>query len=88
MMLSGFTILCDWLGSDKQFFKPQSDMDWEDYITHSQRCAQDAVQAASLLTATSSTAQIHFELLFPDINEPRPLQLAIDKIPETLLQQH
>lgn len=87
IMLSGFTILCDWLGSDKHFFKPQSDMDWEDYITHSQRCAQDAVQAASLLTATGSTAPTHFELLFPDINEPRPLQMAIDKIYETLLHQ-
>ncbi|MGA9347995.1 MAG: CRISPR-associated helicase Cas3' [Anaerolineae bacterium] len=85
MALTGFTILCDWLGSDECFFQPASDFDLERYIPESQKRAQRAVEAAGFLERSHSRAPILFTALFPDKHPPRPLQEAVDAIPEEIL---
>jgi CRISPR-associated endonuclease/helicase Cas3 len=85
MALTGFTILCDWLGSDGAHFPPQPDVDLEDYLPLSQECAREAARNAGFLTPSTSYAPTLFAELFPDKQPPRPLQEAIDAIPaETL----
>ena len=85
MALTGFTILCDWLGSDERFFQPASDFDLESYIPESRERAQRAVEAAGFLECSHSRAPILFTALFPDKRPPRPLQEAMDMIPEETL---
>jgi len=41
--------------------------------------------AAGFLSPTSSAAPTSFRLLFPGLTAPRPLQLAVDEIPDALL---
>jgi CRISPR-associated endonuclease/helicase Cas3 len=87
MALTGFTILCDWLGSDERFFPPSSDFDLESYILESQKCALHAVEAAGFFEQSHSTKPNSFSALFPDKLPPRPLQEAIDAIPEETLAE-
>lgn len=82
MMLSGFAILCDWIGSDSRFFTPEPDMEPDHYMRYSRRQAQKALSASGLLINTKSSAPQQFSSLFPNITQPRPLQLAVDQIPE------
>ncbi|MFN8470331.1 MAG: CRISPR-associated helicase Cas3' [Caldilineaceae bacterium] len=87
LALSGFTILCDWIGSDSRYFSPQADMPLDAYVRQSKRRAQQALQASGLLADAASLAPTTFASLFADVAQPRPLQLAIDAIPLQLLQQ-
>lgn len=83
--LTGFTIVCDWLGSDSRFFTPQPEMDIEEYIPRSQAQAHKAVEAAGFFQQSLSNAPTEMALLFPNLNPVRPLQQAIDEIPAQLL---
>lgn len=85
MMLSGFTILCDWIGSDSRFFASRSDMELGSYLRHSRRQAQRALEVSGLFARSTSDMSCAFSSLFADIAQPRPLQLAIDQIPEDVL---
>jgi CRISPR-associated endonuclease/helicase Cas3 len=85
MALTGFTILCDWLGSDERFFRPAPDFDLGSYIPESRKRAQSAIQAAGFLERSSSDAATSFAALFPDKYPPRPLQEAVDAIPDEVL---
>jgi CRISPR-associated endonuclease/helicase Cas3 len=87
LALNGFTILCDWVGSDSRYFSTQSEMSLNAYVGDSKKRAQQALRASGLLTATVSQAPLGFAAFFPDVSQPRPLQLAIDEIPEHILQQ-
>lgn len=86
MALTGFTILCDWLGSDERYFHPMPDTDLTDYIEHSRNQAKRAVAEAGLLTAAASRAPVEVGALFIDLGKLRPLQHAIDDIPANILQ--
>ena len=83
--LTGFTILCDWLGSDERFFPPAADFDLTEYTSVSADRARRAVQAAGFFQPTHSVTTVAFEALFPDKQPPRPLQVAVDAIPQTAL---
>ena len=85
MALTGFTILCDWLGSDERFFPPAADSDLENYIPDSRKRARHAAEAAGFLASSHSPAPASFATLFPDKLPPRPLQAAVDAIPEDVL---
>jgi len=87
MALSGFTILCDWIGSDSRYFTPQSDVALERYAQQSKKRAQQAVRASGVLADSASTAPLSFAAFFSDVSVPRPLQLAVDEIPDHLLAQ-
>lgn len=83
--LTGFTILCDWLGSDNNAFQPESSADLAEYVRISARRAQKAVSAAGFHVSSSSTAPIKFAELFVDKQPARPLQEAVDAIPAAVL---
>ncbi len=87
MGLTGFTILCDWLGSDSRYFRPYPDTDPFDYIPISRQRAEAVVKEAGFFQKTFSNAPVTFAELFPDRLPPRPLQAAIDDIPADILSQ-
>lgn len=79
-LLSGFSVLCDWLGSDVRWFpfwdKPCS---LGDYWPCALEKAERAVQESGLLPAASSVFTA-FTGLFPKIAEPSPLQRYVERI--------
>lgn len=85
MALTGFTILCDWLGSDSDVFPPCPHVSLEAYLPLSRERAADAVGKAGLAQPSLSAARMTFGYLFPDIQRPRPLQAAVDDIPLKVL---
>lgn len=87
MALTGFTILCDWLGSDERYFTPYSDMDISEYAPISCNQAKKAIEDAGFLHINRSEAPVAFSELFSDRIPPRPLQQSIDEIPDEILQQ-
>ncbi|MCL4298321.1 MAG: CRISPR-associated helicase Cas3' [Anaerolineae bacterium] len=87
MALTGFTILCDWLGSDSRYFSTHPYADLADYILISRKSADKAVTEAGFLQPSRSDAPTSFEQLFPQCIPLRPFQQAIDDIPTELLSQ-
>lgn len=87
MALTGFTILCDWLGSDGRYFKPRPEAEVQIYVQHSKAQAQKAVADAGFLEPVLSNRGTNYQDLFPDRLPARPLQDAINAIPEKLLEK-
>jgi CRISPR-associated endonuclease/helicase Cas3 len=85
MALTGFTILCDWLGSNGLYFPARSEVDLDEYAQESARLAQQAVEKAGFFQPSQSAVAAGFATLFPDKKPSRPLQDAIDAIPSELL---
>lgn len=80
---NGFCILCDWLGSDQDYFTARPHMQVVDYVQHSRRQAYKRVKEAGFFQTAVSHAPTTFAHLFAF--PPRPLQAAIDHIPDALL---
>lgn len=87
MALNGFCILCDWLGSDEDDFAPTPLTPLTEYVLQSRQRAHRRVRDAGFFQTTASNAPTQFANLFPDIPQPRPLQTAIDAIPDAVLGQ-
>lgn len=87
MELTGFTTLCDWIGSDQRFFTPHPDHSLANYLNISTECAQKAVESDGFAISTFSRILTKFSELFHNLPDPRPLQLAIDQIPEQLFKE-
>ncbi|MFZ5903176.1 MAG: CRISPR-associated helicase Cas3' [Chloroflexota bacterium] len=86
MALTGFAILCDWLGSDERYFPLAPNVELEEYIERSRDRAARAAHESGLLTLPQSGASTQVQSLFSDLIPLRPLQLAIDDIPDEILQ--
>ena len=86
MAVTGFAILCDWLGSDERYFPPAPTTELTEYVEASRERAARAARQSGLLTLTQSHASAQVQLLFSDLIPLRPLQLAIDDIPDDILQ--
>lgn len=84
--LTGFTILCDWIGSDQRFFLPKPEATLEEYLPSSIERAFTAIKNNGFSIPTSSCASTSFGTLFSNIPSPRPLQKIIDDIPDELLK--
>ncbi|MCL4530624.1 MAG: CRISPR-associated helicase Cas3' [Chloroflexi bacterium] len=84
MALTGFIILCDWIGSDEEFFQPAPNNTWQEYGTKSVTRAAKAVESAGFFQPAMSIAPTSFAALFSGLT-PRPLQLAIDTISDNIL---
>lgn len=82
--LNGFTILCDWLGSDEQYFSPQPVMTPTEYVGRSKSKARARVEDAGFFVPTLSQEPTDFKALFGGW-EPRPLQTAVTQIPDDIL---
>lgn len=83
--LTGFMIVCDWIGSDSRFFGTRGDADPSEYPAYSLRQALRAVEAAGLLQVVLSGSPTAIAELFDDLGQLRPLQQAIDNIPSDIL---
>jgi CRISPR-associated endonuclease/helicase Cas3 len=83
--LTGFAILCDWLGSDSEHFPLCPYLSLVDYLEHSASRARQAAEQAGFFRTSTGLAPTAFTALFPDLKPPRPLQLAIDSIPDQVL---
>ncbi|MDO8578408.1 MAG: CRISPR-associated endonuclease Cas3'' [Dehalococcoidales bacterium] len=86
MSITGFAILCDWLGSDERYFLPTPDMDFDEYLKESHRRAEHAVRDSGMLALSTSDEPFDVGSLLDDLKELRPLQRAIDNIPGDILQ--
>ncbi len=87
MALTGFTILCDWIGSNSAFFPADFKTPFEEYLRISEDRARAAVQMAGFMQKSRSDAPTVFSNLFGNIANPRPLQTAVDRIPDVVLAQ-
>ncbi|MEI8133165.1 MAG: CRISPR-associated helicase Cas3' [Leptolinea sp.] len=85
MTLTGFTILCDWLGSDETYFTPQAGTPLDEYLAISKKRAEQAVLNSGFFLPSVSKSPIEFNQLFSKLTSIRPLQAAIDEIPIDLL---
>lgn len=84
--LNGFAILCDWLGSDSEYFTPAFYLSSiADYLPKSRQKAFERVRDAGFFQPTTSDAPRSFQALFR-FDNPRPLQKAIDAIPDSYLE--
>jgi len=82
-LLAGFSILCDWLGSDAENFKYCADesLSLEDYWQqYALPTAKLAVQKAGILPAQSASKQ-SLQYLFPYLKNPTPLQTQAESLP-------
>lgn len=82
MALTGFTVLCDWLGSSTAF---SPELTWKDYLVEGPIRAWQIVGKAGLFQQSQSVAPTNFKDLFDDLPPPRPLQAAIDDVPGDIL---
>jgi len=87
MALTGFTVICDWLGSNGDFFSPHAGTPISDYMAVSAQQAWQAVQATGFAQKIFSPSATTFSGLFPEKTPPRPLQSSIDKIPLEVLSR-
>jgi CRISPR-associated endonuclease/helicase Cas3 len=86
LALSGFTSLCDWIGSSAEDFPPTGDLVGPlDYCSYSRDRARNAVNRRGFLvreqlrTAFEQNNQCSFARLFPNTPSPRPVQEAVMK---------
>ncbi|MFP4258594.1 MAG: CRISPR-associated helicase Cas3' [Desulfovermiculus sp.] len=80
--LAGFATLCDWIGSDQRFFKPEGSLNapLETYFYQTALPrAEQAVSASGILGADPQK-QITFRQLFPQLEHPSPLQSFAQEI--------
>ena len=85
MAINGFTILCDWVGSDSRYFQLEPNLSLENYISKSKQRAKHAVEDSGLLVSSTSEAPIDIQSLFSDLAPLRSLQNIIDNIPTEFL---
>lgn len=87
MALTGFTILCDWIGSNSLWFKASPDIPIEQYIPLSRFRAGIALDAAGFSQQYQSRISYNAKSILSNLNKLRPLQESIDRIPSDLLNQ-
>lgn len=85
MAINGFTILCDWIGSDSRYFQLEPNLSIDNYIGKGKQRAKQAVEGTGLLISSTSEAPIDVQSLFSDLAPLRSLQTIIDDIPTEFL---
>lgn len=75
-LLAGFSVLCDWIGSNSRWFPFQSvPIPLADYWhDHALPQAEQALREAGMTAALPAESECAFADLFPAIGEPTPLQ--------------
>jgi len=85
--LTGFTILCDWIGSNSVYFNLEPNTPYETYARMSYERAWNGVKNAGFMQPFKSSHPVVFSKLFSNISAPRPLQTAVDSIPDAVLSK-
>jgi CRISPR-associated endonuclease/helicase Cas3 len=80
-VLTGFIILCDWIGSNSDYFPAAPTLPIEAYMQTGRRRATEALARAGLVPERPAPTYATFEQLPFAISSPRPLQRAIDDVP-------
>lgn len=82
-LLSGFVVLCDWIGSNKSWFRlGNQPMSLEEYWRkHAIPQAVHAVREAGIGTPWDVDASMFFDSVFPAIDKPTPLQRHASECP-------
>ena len=80
--LTGFIILSDWIGSNSVYFPAAPDVPLETYLRLARARAVQAVSLAGLMAHYPAPTYDTFSELFPGMQAPRALQLAIDDVPD------
>jgi len=83
--LTGFIILSDWIGSNSDYFPASADIALEAYLPLSRERAVAGLHNAGLWHARPAPMYPGFNALFPENPAPRPLQEAIEQLPDHLL---
>lgn len=80
-LMAGFTVLCDWLGSNSQWFPFCKEvMPLEDYwTTRALSQAERAIREAGINAKPQPAKQSDFLSLFPKITTPTPLQKYVSE---------
>ena len=84
--LNGFTIVCDWLGSDDTIFCPAPEKNLAEYVVESRKRAKQVIEKANFHQGVRGNAGTSFQALF-NFTDIRPLQALVDQIPDTILQK-
>lgn len=87
MALCGFTVLCDWIGSNSAFFPVDGRSSVEEYAKVSYARAKQAVHESGFCQPWFSRSSTEVSRLFSNLPSLRPLQLAIDRIPDGILSK-
>lgn len=78
--LAGFTVLCDWLGSNTAFFQPHPNREpLDEYWRYALRQAEKAIDATELIIE-SCQSETTLQQLFKNITELTPLQVTCGNI--------
>ncbi len=85
--LTGLCIHADWIGSNSKYFPASAHVPLEQYRELSRERAHAGVRDADLTQPLTTNPYSGFASLFPEIEGPRPLQQAIDELPEELLRE-
>jgi len=82
-LMAGFAVLCDWIGSNSQWFpfceKPMALADYWQY--HAVPQAKRAIGESGIGAASPRIPGNTFSDLFPEISEPTPLQRHVTDCP-------
>jgi len=80
--LTGFIILCDWIGSNNGFFEAKPDPDLSGYLVHSRKQAALGVLKAGFTVRAADHIYPGFQVLFPQItlDRMRPLQQVVETL--------
>jgi CRISPR-associated endonuclease/helicase Cas3 len=87
MVLAGIVSVADWVGSNQTFFKPVGNaaiidkpFDADDYLAIAITQADRALTELGWLGRADVSEALTFRSTFPFINQPRPLQTAVEAI--------
>jgi CRISPR-associated endonuclease/helicase Cas3 len=78
VVLTGFIVWCDWMGSNERDFRAAPDRLVTAYGEEGRRRARAALAAHGLRAARPAPAYPGFAALFPEQPEPRPLQSLVE----------
>ncbi|MEJ2612690.1 MAG: CRISPR-associated helicase Cas3' [Candidatus Thiodiazotropha sp.] len=80
--LAGLSVLCDWLGSNQDFFSMVADpMPLEEYWPHALEQAERAITQAGMLPSSTAPLQGLEELFGESFKNPTPLQAKCLELP-------
>lgn len=82
-LMAGYAVLCDWIGSNSQWFQfCEIVMPLDEYWrNHAIPQAEHAIREAGINAASPKATDSPFTDLFPDITEPTPLQRHVIECP-------
>jgi len=83
--LTGFIILSDWIGSNSDYFPASAGVALESYLPLSCARAAAGIRDAGLWHARPVATYPGYNVLFPENPKPRPLQAAIEQLPDRML---